>query len=424
MLTRVRSLLASTSPGKGQSAPPRARPGSEALVAVTPYRMRPLELASGMVFGVDPTVRPLAATSAGLTARAALENVVLCALQLPPCGVSFSGGRDSSVVLALAAHVARRHKLPPPIPVTKRFPRCPQSCEDSWQELVIKHLDIQDWVRLEFDDELDIVGPHAQVVLGRHGLLWPFNVHGHLPMAGQVPGGVLLTGFGGDELFSPGAVWLRVNQVLGRTTPMVPRDLLRIAVAYGPAGIRRTALRRRFSGMPLLPWLQPAAAHELLGAMIEVFTGAPVRWDASIDQAWWRTQYRSAAENSLTQVGMIHDTEVISPFTDPAVLSAVAREGGRAGFPSRTAALRHLVGDLLPPEILARESKASLTGAFWTRHAADFAATWDGAGVDSEIIDIEALRRCWTQAPAAPDARTFSLLQSVWHAAANPPVSP
>ncbi len=42
------------------------------------------------------------------TAREAIERAVLPALQRQPCLVAFSGGRDSSAVLAVAALVARR----------------------------------------------------------------------------------------------------------------------------------------------------------------------------------------------------------------------------------------------------------------------------------------------------------------------------
>ncbi|HZC13844.1 MAG TPA: hypothetical protein VE270_07480, partial [Thermoleophilaceae bacterium] len=68
--------------------------------------------------------------------RAAFEDVVRGALQRPLCVVSFSGGRDSSAVLALAMHVARCDGLPLPIPLTMRFPRYARTNEDEWRELV------------------------------------------------------------------------------------------------------------------------------------------------------------------------------------------------------------------------------------------------------------------------------------------------
>ena len=75
-----------------------------------------------MPFGPDEGQTPLADRSEYSSPRAALEAVVLRALLRPPCLVSFSGGRDSSLVLAIASDVARRHGLPLPVPATNRFP--------------------------------------------------------------------------------------------------------------------------------------------------------------------------------------------------------------------------------------------------------------------------------------------------------------
>ena len=45
------------------------------------------------------------------------------------------------------------------MPVTHRFPRVPESDEGEWQELVIGRLGLDDWERLEWDDEMDLIGP-------------------------------------------------------------------------------------------------------------------------------------------------------------------------------------------------------------------------------------------------------------------------
>ena len=69
---------------------------------------------------------------------AALERAVLPALLRPPCVVSFSGGRDSSLVLAAAVAVARSEGLAAPIPITVRFPASAESDEQEWQERVVR----------------------------------------------------------------------------------------------------------------------------------------------------------------------------------------------------------------------------------------------------------------------------------------------
>jgi asparagine synthase (glutamine-hydrolysing) len=381
--------------------------------------MTPLELVSGMVRGIDPTATPLPAAPPGLTTRMALEEVVRRALQRPPCVVSFSGGRDSSAVLAVAAHVARRDDLPLPIPVTVRLPGSPDAQEDSWQELVLRHLDIEDWVRLPFDDELDALGPYAQAVLKRHGLLWPPNAHFHLPIAAQAPGGTVITGFGGDELLTPDPLCLRVNQVVGRQVRIQRRDVLRLAAFFGPKPVRRAGMRHRLRDVPPRPWLRSEAQRAITADEVNCLLAEPLRWDAMIDRSWWRARYLRVGNRSLDQVASVHDTAVCSPFTDALVLAAIVNEGGRTGFPNRTAAMQHLVGDLLPEQLVSRFSKAEFTRAFWHRHAAAFAADWNGSGVDSDLVDVAKLRQKWLGMEGPHDFRTLALLQSAWLSACN-----
>ncbi len=141
--------------------------------------LSPLELASGLVLG---TVSELDLPAERTDPRAAMERGLLEPLRRGPCLVSFSGGRDSSAVLAVATSVARREGLPLPIPATLRFPGAKDSAESEWQESVVAHLGLQDWIRLETTDELDCVGPVASASLARHGLLWPSNAHFHAPL--------------------------------------------------------------------------------------------------------------------------------------------------------------------------------------------------------------------------------------------------
>lgn len=107
-----------------------------------------LEIASGLVFGLAPPERLPSAREAG-TPLEALERSIMPALLRPPCLVSFSGGRDSSTILALAVRLARREGLELPIPATNRFPSAAQSDDVEWQERVVVHLGLTDWVRAD-----------------------------------------------------------------------------------------------------------------------------------------------------------------------------------------------------------------------------------------------------------------------------------
>lgn len=196
-------------PGPRRAGSRRNGPGSDAGRMATPagageppapLRPTALELASGVVLGERWEPR-LPQVPASLTPRQALEDAILPALECMPCLVSFSGGRDSSVVLALAAAVARRHGLPAPVPFTVRFPGVAMADESEWQELVVRHLRLDDWQRYEAGDgELDLVGPVATRLMRRHGVLWPSNAHLVEPACRAASGGSLLTGLEGDGL--------------------------------------------------------------------------------------------------------------------------------------------------------------------------------------------------------------------------------
>jgi hypothetical protein len=74
--------------------------------------------------------------------------------------------------------------------------------------------------------------------------------------------------------------------------------------------------------------------------------------------------------------------------------------------------MRALFGDLLPPEVLSRRSKAGFDAVFFNRHSRAFANSWDGTGAPDGLIDAAALRQHWLD--GAPNAQTFTLLQALW----------
>lgn len=375
------------------------RPGACAL--------SPLEVSCGLV--LDPGRSRAALPEApGRTPRAALEAAVLPALRRSPCLVSFSGGRDSSAVLAVAAHVARREGLPLPIPATNRFPRAGLTDEAEWQERVVGHLELDDWLRIEHAGELDCVGPVARAVMRRHGLLWPCNAHFHVPILQAAAGGSVLTGVGGDEAFSPSR-WSRVLAVLGGRARPVPRDALAAAFAFSPRWMRRRVMLRR-QDHPW-PWLRPAPIRQVNRALAAEAAGEPVRWRSGFE---WLAASRSLATGSASLQLLAADagTSIAHPLLDATFLAALGALPPDARFERRRDAMLMLVADLLPEDLLRRPTKASFDEAFWNADSRAFAASWTGTGVDPELVDVESLRAVWTSPD--PDARTFTLLQAAW----------
>ena len=158
-----------------------------------------VELALGMPLGVVPEALTLMAGE-----RPPRDELELVIDQEYASGrqvfVCFSGGRDSSAVLALATHVARRRGATLPVPVTLRFAEHPESDESQWQEMVVRHLDLPEWIVIDRPDA-DLLDPGITERLDAWGLFYPSQIGSYLPIVEAAAGGVLLTGEGGDESF-------------------------------------------------------------------------------------------------------------------------------------------------------------------------------------------------------------------------------
>ncbi len=386
-------------------------------------RLTPLETAWGMPYGRQLGVAPLPRTPppAGdgtrSPLRAAFEAAVLPALRRPPCLVSFSGGRDSSVVLAVATSLARRAGLADPVPFTHRFPAVPDADETSWQELVVGALGLREWQRPQWSDEMDVLGPVARAVLLRDGVLPPFNGHLHEPVLAAARGGSVLTGIGGDELFAPVRRY-PVVRVAARRAPLRARrvpSLLFTAAAPG----RVRALRTRRHLPVAFGWLRPDAERRLRAELARDRASEPLRWDASARTWVWPGRILQVAARAKERMATAHDVRVVSPFSAAPVLTAAAATWGWAGPRGRGPELARHFGDLLPAQLFARETKAGFDGAFWAGPGARFARRWRGGGVDTGLVDPDALRAEWLS--PLPDLHSLTLLQQAWLAEEGAP---
>lgn len=372
------------------------------------WALSSLELACGFPLGAHHDVPPLPARDSTAPLEA-LERAVLPALEESPCTVSFSGGRDSSTVLAVAVRAARRHGLPEPVALTLRFPASSSSEESSWQERVISHLRLRDWVRLEFGEDLGVLGPVARGVLRRHGPLWPANAHLHVPMLQQAKGGSLLTGLDGDGLFG-GWRWMHLNAIRPRRLVLHPRYARRVAHWAAPSWARRPRHGVR------LPWLRASAQDAYDRAWSREQRDQPRRWNAYVD--WLRARrYLVGAKYSFELLGADEEVRVAHPLLDPGFLTSLGVAGGTRGWADRTTAMESLFGEVLPGAMLARNSKAVFDEVFWTGDAAHFAHDWTGRGIDPVLVDPDALRRTWLDSP--PHAGSALLMQSAWLASAS-----
>jgi asparagine synthetase B (glutamine-hydrolysing) len=369
----------------------------------------PLELAVGSVLGQEPSQPPLAIPRRAEQPRAALERALLPALERPPCVVAFSGGRDSALVLAVAVHVARREGLERPVPVTARFAQAPGTGEREWQELVAGHLGIEDWARVELDQELDLVGPFSAALLRRHGVLHPPHASLFALLAERVPCRSLVTGFGGDQVLGG---WIGTRQSGRLPSRRVLRAAAVAAYAFAPRKVRHRALAPE---VPPRPWLSDAARREYSARWLESASSEPASWSSYLG---WVARRRTLASlvASLDLVLSERGVSALHPLLEHRFLGALAAAGGRTGLGDRAALTRLLAEDDLPPALAGRRTKAHFQHAYFREPSRRFARAWDGSGLDPALVDPEELRRAWLG--RFPRGSSGLALQAAWLASA------
>jgi hypothetical protein len=377
-------------------------------------RLSPIESAVDDAIGEDASQPPLPEVPPTLHPLEALEAAVLPALEAPPCLVAFSGGRDSSLVLAVAARVARREGLPLPIPLTLVFPDHPDTHESEWQRVVLRHLAIADHRREVFRGELNLLGPAVRDSIRRHGLIAPAATHLTAATMTEIRGTRVLTGADGDGLFNGGSFAAMRAVMRGRTRPTV-RTPLTLARGFTPRSVRRLVARRRDRLVPT--WLRPDPLKRLQDLDAAEMATEPPRWDRYV--AWWaRRRHVAARVQAMAFVAETYEVELAHPLMDRTFLASVALNGGALGWGRRTDALDALFPGLLPATVVTRASKADSTRLAWSGDAREFIAAWDGTGLPRGLIDVEALRRVWHE--EKPDARTGLLLHAAWTATLPP----
>jgi asparagine synthase (glutamine-hydrolysing) len=368
----------------------------------------PLEIHSGMIIGSRHSTGPAPEWPPASGVRQALEEILLPALSRPPCKVAFSGGRDSSALLASATEIARRHGLDDPVPLTFRFDDNPRSVETEWQELMVRHLDLREWETVGIQAEFDVLGPLARDTLLRHGLFWPPNAFTMRRMFEAAGAGSLVTGTGGDEAFG-GIVKPKImttRQVLRlHRLPMAVMILVVDALPFG------WKLRAQNYKSLRLPWLTRSARREVRRRYVR---NAVVRRDSGrspleiLDDSRYLELLRGIVSTLTRDAGI----ELVEPFLDPRFFRALLSEAPEAGVPNRNAGLVRFFGDLLPAAILERRSKARFTESFWGPDSREFARTWDGSGLDSSLAEPDAMREHWLR--PRPDMRSATAMQAAW----------
>ena len=380
-------------------------------VDVDPFiRSTRLEIAAGWPYGLLPD-SPLPHDPR--TPRQALDDAIRPALEQAPCYITFSGGRDSSAVLAAATALARRECHELPIPVTRVYPHLPATDETAWQQLVVDHLGLRDWIRLKFQQgETEILGVSALGSLLTRGVLFPAPLHAHTAMFKRLGSGSLLTGEGGDASLGSRRGTALALLRRRRISPSVVRHAVDATL---PRPVQRIITGQMMRHRSLqAKWLRPAALRQHARLATEDIIAEPLLWAAG---TWFITRMRSFAtiRHNHTAMAAAFGLVASDPLLDAGFLAALAHRGGILGFTSRTSAMGALFTDVLPKAVLTRTTKAAFNEAHSGATVKEFARSWDGAGVDSELVDIDKLRDVWLNENLS--MITGLLLHSAWLAA-------
>ena len=253
-------------------APPAwAKPWAQ---GANPFALTELEVATGHVLGQVDAPWPEGPGTEGGPLDVLFDEARRI-LGGGRCAVAFSGGRDSSALLACFLHVARRDGFEEPTAITARWPGNAAAEESEWQDHVARGLKVKRWEIITPGTDFDLLGPLATGLLRAFGLLWPAPAAVFLPMIDTVGDGTLVTGDGGDEVFGLwglGRIWSKVKQ--GRGLRSAVRPVLGGAL---PDRLRR--LRALSGAEAYQSWLTPeawTAQREVLAA--EAVAVAPLWW--------------------------------------------------------------------------------------------------------------------------------------------------
>jgi len=343
----------------------------------------------------------------------ALRDALRPALQRPPCVVAFSGGRDSSLLLAVAADLAAREGLDPPTALTFRYSGDPAADESSWQELVVAHLRSAGlrfrWVCRDITTELDIIGPLTAPVLRAHGgPTFPAGLGNTILLAQHARGGGLVTGNAGDEVLGGHRAAVLRTVLRRRGRGLTRADWRQAAACAAPAPVRRRLGRREADDAA---WLRPVLRGTVLGETMRSHAARPLRWDRSV---WAALAPRAVMIGNRTRarIARDYDCHLVEPLGSPDFVASYAAFGGRWGGIARAAGTRLLAAGLLPDAVIGRRQKAHFNASRFGPISREFARSWDRRGVDERLVDPVALRAAWLA--AVPPASTAMLLQQAW----------
>ena len=363
------------------------------------------DVLAGAPVGLLPLDSPDRPSALGPPASA-LVDVIQRRLTDRACIVEFSGGCDSSLVLSAAASACERAGHAPPIAVTDRYD-APDADESAYQEAMVAHLGLRDWVVRRPDGAADLLGDANRRLLDEHGVVWPPTLGSRQPLLQELRGALVLSGEGGDEVLG----MRRLSPLLVLAPAVRARQHRRDAVSFATQVLGSWARSRVGAEGAGLPWLRGATHARIAGELRRDRRAEPLSPGRSASGYLLRRRSTVVGVHNLTVQAAEHDVEWFAPLLDRTFVASL-----EAGLPwheyrGRNYLLNRHFADLLPQVIRSRRTKASFNAEGFGADARSFVAEWRGDGLPADV-DVVWLEREWQR--TSPHAGTAMLLQAAW----------
>ena len=335
------------------------------------------------------------------------------------CYVEFSGGCDSSLVLAATVKACRSSGADDPIPVTFRFPGLPETDETEYQSLMVARLGLRDWVVL--DDStgaFDVLSPSAQESIRTHGVFFPGTFHNRAHVFRDLGPSALLTGEGGDEILGR----RRLTDVRDAARAVVRRNRAARAVrqavlSVSPRWRRVQTIERAVERGWAADWIVDTNIRRKILRTIAL-EDAQEPLDPRRYMAYYNSLRRmSVTDHNCRTYAQAYDVEWHAPLGDAAFTNALLGAVPRTRYYGRSELLASFFSELLPTELLLRRDKTHFTRAFLGVHTRVFANGWNGSGLPGGA-SVEWLSHHW-RTESEIHGGTILLLQQAWLASTS-----
>jgi asparagine synthase (glutamine-hydrolysing) len=289
--------------------------------------------------------------------------------------------------------------------VTYRF-TAPETDESEFQEFVVRHLGLREWITLDLGEDGDLLSPTTCSELLAGGPMWPPAPLTRAHALRALGGGLWLSGEGGDEVLGPRRVSYAVRAARSPRVRAAWSGLGELA----PKALRIRAAEADYQEHYRAEWLDGELRQRYIHDAATLSAAEPLRPSEWFGYYLARPSVKvghDAVRAFMAELGLRWE----APLVAPAFLGALTGSVRWHEYRGRRHLLRALFADLLPKAIIDRRGKVAFNAALFGPHTRAFAEEWDGTGVPAGV-DGQWLKNHWQSSEVS--AGTAPLLHHVW----------